>query len=49
MVVTTASLEPGTYRRLQHLAIDEGTTVRELIRRAVAEYLKGQARRKQHG
>ena len=40
MVITTVSLEPKTYRRLQHLAVDEGVAVRELIRRAVTDFLK---------
>jgi predicted transcriptional regulator len=46
MVITTASLDPETYRRLKHLAVDDGVAVRELIRRAVAEYVKRRTRRK---
>ena len=44
MVTTTISLDRTTYRQLGHLAVDEDTTVRDLIRRAVEEYL----RRHQH-
>ena len=40
MVTTTVSLEDATYQRLRHLAVDERTNVRELIRTAIAEYLR---------
>lgn len=40
MVTTTISLDRATYRQLGHLAVDEDTTVRDLIRRAVEEYLR---------
>jgi len=40
MVTTTISLERGTYRQLGHIAVDEDTTVRDLIRRAVEDYLR---------
>ena len=40
MVTTTISLDRATYKQLGHLAVDEETTVRDLIRRAVEEYLR---------
>ncbi len=40
MVTTTISLDRATYRQLGHIAVDEDTTVRDLIRRAVEEYLR---------
>jgi predicted transcriptional regulator len=40
MVTTSISFDRATYRQLGHLAVDEDTTVRELIRRAVEEYLR---------
>ena len=40
MVTTTVSLEDATYQRLRHLAVDERTNVRDLIREAVAELLR---------
>lgn len=42
MVTTTISLDRATYRRLGHLAVDEDTTIRDLVRRAVEEYLQWQ-------
>ncbi len=45
MVTTTISLDRATYKQLGHLAVDEDTTVRDLIRQAVEEYL----RRRQKG
>lgn len=40
MVTTTVSFDRATYRQLGHLAVDEDTTVRDLIRAAVEEYLR---------
>jgi predicted transcriptional regulator len=39
MVVTTVALDEKTYQRLKHLAVDERTNVRELIRESVSELL----------
>lgn len=39
-VTTTVSLDRATYRRLQHLAVDRDTNVRELIREGVALLLE---------
>ena len=39
MVTTTVSLEDATYQRLRHLAVDERTNVRELIREAITDLL----------
>ena len=40
MITTTVAFDRATYKQLGHLAVDEETTVRELIRRAVDEYLR---------
>lgn len=40
MVTTTVSLERDMYRSLRHLAVDEDSNVRDLIRKAVAEFLR---------
>lgn len=40
MITTTVAFDRATHRQLGHLAVDEDTTVRELIRRAVEEYLR---------
>jgi hypothetical protein len=34
------TLAPETYKRLKHVAVDEGTSAREIVRRAVEELLK---------
>ena len=39
MVTTTASFDRDTYKRLQILAIERETKVRNLIRKAVDQYL----------
>ena len=39
MVTTTIALDEATHRRLRHLAIEQGTSFRELIRAAIGEYL----------
>ena len=39
-MTTTIAFDRATYRQLGHLAVDEDTTVRDLIRRAVEEYLR---------
>jgi hypothetical protein len=46
-LTTTVSFDPVTYKQLRLLAVERETNVRELIRKAVADYLKRQARRKQ--
>jgi predicted transcriptional regulator len=40
MTVTTIALDAATHRQLRHLAIEEGTTARDLIREAIAELLR---------
>ena len=40
VVTTTVSLDRATYKRLQHLAVDRDTNVRELIREGVALLLR---------
>lgn len=40
MVTTSISLDRTAYRALGHLAVDQDTTVRDLIRQAVEEYLR---------
>ena len=44
MVTTTVSLDRATYKRLQHLAVDRDTSVRELIREGVALLLRSKER-----
>ena len=39
MQTTTIALDADTHRRLRHLAIEEGTSFRELIREAIGELL----------
>jgi predicted transcriptional regulator len=40
MVTTTVAFDRATYKRLRLLAVERDTNVRELIREAVADYLK---------
>ena len=40
MVTTTIALDEETHRRLRHLAIEEKTSFRELIREALADLLE---------
>lgn len=40
MQVTTIALDPDTLNKLKHLAVDRRTTIRMLVRDAVAQYLK---------
>jgi hypothetical protein len=37
---TMIYLERDTHKRLRHLAVDERTSMAEIVRRAVEEYLK---------
>ena len=39
MQTTTIALDHETHRRLRHLAVEEGTSFRELIREAISELL----------
>lgn len=43
---TMIYLDEDTHLRLKYLALDQGVSMAELIRRAVAEYLKTQPSRK---
>ena len=38
-ITTTVSLAEPTYLRMRHLAVDEKVSVRDLIRRAVDEFM----------
>ena len=40
MVTTSISFDRATYKQLGHLAVEQETPVRDLIRRAVEEYLR---------
>jgi hypothetical protein len=40
MITTTVAFDRATYKQLGHLAVDEEIPVRDLIRRAVEEYLR---------
>ena len=46
MVTTTVSLEREAYKALRHLAVDQDSTVRDLIREAVAEFLRKKGSRR---
>jgi predicted transcriptional regulator len=39
MQTTTIALDDETHQRLRHLAVDERTTVRDLIREAIGDLL----------
>lgn len=39
MITTTIALDAETHRRLRRLAIDEGTTFRDLVRDAISDYM----------
>jgi predicted transcriptional regulator len=39
MQTTTITLNPEVHAALRHLAVDERTTFRELIRQAIEEFL----------
>ena len=39
MFTTTISVSQENYRRLKHLAVDQGVSVRDLIREAIEQYL----------
>jgi len=47
MVTTTVSFDRETYKRLQHLAVDERVKIRELIRKAVDWLLDGTKKHKE--
>jgi hypothetical protein len=46
MVVTTCALEEKQHRALRLAAVEEGTVLTELIRRAVEEWLDRRERRR---
>ena len=46
-VTTTVSFDRVSYKRLRLLALEQETNVREIVREAVADYLKRHAGRKQ--
>ena len=46
VVTTTVAFDKATYKRLKLRAVEEETTVRDLIREAVAAYLRRQHRRR---
>jgi predicted transcriptional regulator len=46
MQTTTIALDAETHRRLRHLALDEGTTFRDLIREAITDLLARREGRK---
>jgi predicted transcriptional regulator len=39
-VTTTISFDRATYKRLRLMAVEQDTNVRDLIRRAVADFMK---------
>ncbi len=48
MFTTTISLPPDVHKKLRHMAVDRGVSMRELIREAIDDFLarKKEARRK---
>jgi len=45
MQTTTIALDEETHARLRHLALNDKTTFRELIRQAITEYLARRGRK----
>jgi predicted transcriptional regulator len=45
MKITTISLDEETHAALRHLAIDEKTDLRALLRQIIADYLARRGRR----
>jgi predicted transcriptional regulator len=45
MQTTTIALDEETHAKLRHLAIEEKTSFRELIREAIADLLKRRGRK----
>ena len=39
MFITTISLTPEMHRQLKHIAVDEGVTLRQVIRKALEVFL----------
>jgi predicted transcriptional regulator len=44
-VLTTLRMDPNVYRRIRHLAIEQGTTVKAVVTRALTELLAREERR----
>jgi len=49
MFTTSIALPPEAHKRLRHLCVDEGISLREAIRQAVDEYLKRKEKGRAHG
>ena len=45
MQTTTIALDEEMHRQLRHLAVEEKTTFRELIRNAIADFLAQRGRK----
>jgi hypothetical protein len=45
MRITTIAIDDATYTTLRHLAVDEHTNLRELLRQIIADYLARRGRR----
>jgi predicted transcriptional regulator len=45
-LTTTISLTQDIHRRLKHLAVDQGLSVRDLMREAIEEYLNRKEKEK---
>lgn len=46
LLTTTISLTQEIHRRLKHLAVDQGVSVRDLMREAIEEYLNRKEKEK---
>lgn len=49
MTVTSVALPPDLHRKLAMVALDEHTTLNELLRQAAAEYLERREKRTRRG
>ena len=49
MTVTSVALPPDLHRKLAMVALDEHTTLNELLRQAAAEYLERREKRIRRG
>jgi hypothetical protein len=45
MKITTIALDEETHAKLRHVAVDEKTSLRELLRQVIADYLARRERR----
>lgn len=44
-MTTTVSFDPQVYKALKHLAVEQGRTVRDIIREIVYQHLRAQQKK----